>query len=54
MTKQWKDLFALAREIAEATAAGATVDPEKARRLARTVLELRPDARVDFDVQPRR
>jgi hypothetical protein len=41
----WDDLFTLAREIEEAVAMGAPIDPKKARRLACRVLAL--DARVD-------
>ncbi len=40
MTNRWKELFALAREIEEAIAAGAKVDPEKTRRFARAVLTI--------------
>jgi hypothetical protein len=38
MTEQWDYLFALGREIEQEVAAGATVDVEKAWRLARTAL----------------
>lgn len=40
MTTRWNDLVALAREIEQARREGKTMDPRKARRLARAVLEL--------------
>jgi hypothetical protein len=54
MTKQWDELFALAREIEHAIVAGATVDREKAKRLARIVLALGSAVRVETDRQSRR
>jgi hypothetical protein len=54
MTKQWDELFALAREIEQAIVAGATVDPEKTQRLARIVLALGSPVRVEVDRQSRR
>ncbi len=40
MTTRWNDLVALAREIEQARRDGKTIDPRKARRLARAVLEV--------------
>jgi hypothetical protein len=40
MTTRWNDLVALAREVEQARRDGKTIDPRKARRLARAVLEL--------------
>jgi hypothetical protein len=45
MTTKWDDLVALAREIERARSTGALIDPEKARRLARTVLALGDERR---------
>lgn len=42
MTTRWNDLVALAREVEQARRDGKTIDPRKARRLARAVLELAP------------
>jgi hypothetical protein len=51
MTKQWNDVFALARKIENAIAEGATIDTEKARRLARTLLALDRVVRLENRVQ---
>ena len=37
---RWNDLVALAREVDAAHSHGASIDPDKARRLARMVLAL--------------
>lgn len=45
MMNRWDDLVALAREIEHARSMGETVDPEKARRLARGILALEEEPR---------
>jgi hypothetical protein len=53
MTNLWDELFELARDIDhQANAANATIDTEKARQLARIVLALGPDARIEIDSHP--
>lgn len=39
--RQWNDLVALAREIDAALTEGASMDPDKARRLAQMVLAVK-------------
>ncbi len=45
MMNRWDDLVALAREIEHARSRGETVDPEKAKRLARGILALEQEPR---------
>lgn len=53
MTTRWNDLVALAREIEQTRREGKTIDPRKARRLARAVLELEHTPRLDGAQQER-
>jgi len=55
MTKQWDELFALARELDhQANAVNARIDPDKALRLARVVLEVALGVRLETDSHSRR
>jgi hypothetical protein len=47
MTTRWNEAIALAREIERARSNGTTIEPEKARRLARAVLALKEGPRLE-------